>query len=62
MTADDLDQPAPELVGAYRAGVAARDAGLPSPACPYPDPADPRRLRWLRGWLDARSAELYGNS
>lgn len=55
-------RPDPRLVGAYRAGVAARVAGQPSVVCPYREGADGRRLAWLRGWLDQRRVELYGDS
>ena len=50
-----------QLVGAYRAGITARDEQLPVLACPY-EAGDERRPAWLRGYLDARRVELYGDT
>lgn len=51
-----------QLLGAFRAGVSARDENLPSAACPYLDQLDPCRRQWLQGWLDARWHQLYGDT
>jgi len=43
---------------AAAAGAAARAAGQPSRDVPFVD--GPLRAAWLRGWLRARDADLYG--
>lgn len=60
MTAD----PSPIQVGAYTAGIIAYNEGRPSTSVPFLN-ADPQvadlRLLWIRGWVHARTAHLYGD-
>jgi len=64
---ETVPEPTAVQVGAFDAGTNAYNTGQPSTACPFrPQPDDTPddvdlRILWIRGWVLARDAHLYGD-
>lgn len=64
MSDELVPEPTPDQVGAYDAGIIAYNEGRPSTSVPFSS-ADPQvadvRILWIRGWVHARTAHVYGD-